>query len=77
MSDTHLFPATQKPDFDAEHFNNLSVKRNHLDYQCFLFLLKILNEIPERHYDAAIKLLDERDRACDEALHYAITGVKS
>ena len=76
MSNTHLFPATQRPDFDAEHFNNLSVKRNHLDYQCYLFLCKILNDLPERYYSDADDLLTNRDRACDLALQYLITGVK-
>ena len=76
MPDVHLFPATQLLSFDNEYFNDLSVKRNHLDYKCFLFLLKILNDIPERHYHSAVKLLDQRDHACDAALHYVTTGVK-
>lgn len=76
MPNVHLFPATQNPDFDNEHFTELSTKRNYLDYKCFLFLLKILDDIPEHHYPAAMKLLNKRDQACDAALHYAITGVK-
>ena len=73
---THLFPATQLPSFDNEHFTKLSHKRNHMDYKCFLFLRKILNDLPERHYHSAVKLLDARDHACDAALHYVTTGVK-
>ena len=74
---THLFPATQKPDFDTDHFNELSAKRNHLDYQCYMFLCKILNDLPEQYYSDADELLTNRDRACDEALHYLTTGDKS
>ena len=74
---THLFPATQQPDFDFEYFNNLSAKRNHLDYECYMLLCKVLDDLPEQYYQEADELLTSRDRACDEALRYLTTGVKS
>ena len=73
---THLFPATQKPGFDTEYFNKLSDKRSNLDYQCYMFLCKVLNDLPEQYYYEADELLTNRDRACDAALHYLTTGEK-
>ena len=76
MTTKHLFPATQLPSFDNEHFNDLSGKRNHLDYKCYLFLCKILDDIPERYHPSALELINNRELACDAALHYVTTGVK-
>lgn len=75
MSD-HLFPATQKINFDFEHFYELSTKRNHLDFQCYMLLCKVLDDLPERCYSEANDLINNRSRACDEALHYLTTGEK-
>ena len=74
MPDTHLFPGIQKPGFDTEHFHHLLVKRNRLDYECYLFLYAILEELPERHYQEADELLIKRNRACGELLNYLATG---
>lgn len=73
---THLFPATQKPGFDPDYFYLVSEKRKELDYQCYMFLCKILNDLPEHYYQEADELLSSRDRACNEALRYLTTGVK-
>ena len=73
---THLFPATQKYDFDFEHFNNLSDKRKYLDYQCYMFLCKVLDDLPERYYSDGMELINNRDIAYDKAIKYLLTGVK-
>ena len=74
---THLFPATQKIDFDFDYFYKLSAKRNELDYQCYMFLCKVLDDLPERYYSEADELLKNRDIAYDKTLRYLTSGEKS
>jgi len=73
---THPFPATQSPTFDAEYFNQLCSNRILIDYRCYLYLVRIFDELPERYQPAALKLITEREIACDKALNYVVTGEK-
>lgn len=72
----HLFPATQKPDFDTDYFYGLSEKRKYLDFQCYMFLCKVLDDLPERHYQEADELINNRDIAYDKAIKYLLSGEK-
>ncbi len=76
MSNIHIFPALHKPDFDTNHFNTLHAKRNYLDHQCYLFLFKILEDLQDQHYSAALALVNKRGLASDELINYLIKGEK-